>query len=79
MARPNYEIAQIINRFGSDFVSQWQPNSFILRTLDALQQCRTQTLGGHKDRCDSCGHERYSYNSCGNRHCPKCQLPKQML
>jgi hypothetical protein len=79
MARPKYEIAQIIKRFGSDFVSQCQPNSFTLRTLDALQQCRTQTLGGHKDRCDSCGHERFSYNSCGNRHCPKCQIPKQML
>lgn len=81
MARPEYEIAQIINRFGSDFAHQCHPNSFTLRTLDALQQCRTVTLGGHKDRCNnhSCGHERFSYNSCGNRHCPKCQISKQML
>ena len=79
MARPDYEIAQIIQRFGSDFASQCHPNSFTLRTLDALQQCRTQTLGGHKDHCDNCGHERFSYNICGNRHCPKCQLAKQML
>jgi len=79
MARHRYEIAQIIKRFGSDFVTQCHPNSFTLRTLDALQQCRTHTLGGHKDRCDSCGHERFSYNSCGNRHCPKCQTARQML
>src|ERR1035437_8056405 len=79
MARPEYELSQIINRFGAYFVSQCHPNTFTLRTLDALQQCRTQTLGGHKDRCDSCGHERYSYNSCGNRHCPQCQIARQML
>jgi hypothetical protein len=79
MARPEYELSQIINRFGAYFVNQCHPNTFTLRTLDALQQCRTQTLGGHKDHCDSCGHERYSYNSCGNRHCPQCQIARQML
>src|SRR5450756_1334272 len=81
MARPEYELSQIINRFGADFVAQSHPNTFTLRTLDALQQCRTQTLGGHKDKCDNeaCGKERFSYNSCGNRHCPKCQAAKQAL
>jgi hypothetical protein len=81
MERPEYEIAQIIEQFGAAFVAQYNPNTYILRTLDALRQCRTQTLGGHKDRCDNgnCGHERFSYNSCGNRHCPKCQISKQML
>ena len=81
MERPQYELAQIIKQFGAAFVEQCHPNSFILRTLDALQQCRTQTLGGHKEKCDndSCAHERFSYNSCGNRHCPKCQTSKQML
>ena len=43
------------------------------RTLNAIAQCRTAALGGHVDRCDGCGHERISYNSCRNRHCPKCQ------
>ncbi len=43
------------------------------RTLSALQRCRTSGLGGHVDRCDECGHIRISYNSCRNRHCPKCQ------
>lgn len=81
MERPQYELAQIIEQFGAAFVEQCHPNSFILRTLDALQQCRTQTLGGHKEKCDndSCGHERFSYNSCGNRHCPQCQISKQLL
>ena len=43
------------------------------RTLSALLRCRTSALGGHVDQCDHCGHIRISYNSCRNRHCPKCQ------
>lgn len=56
-----------------------QPNSFAVRTLDAFLKCRTSALGGHKDICDCCGKQRISYNSCGNRHCPKCQSNKQAL
>lgn len=77
--RPQFEVSQIVDRFGSQFIGQYQPNSFTLRTLDALQKCRTATLGGHKDVCDCCGKQRISYNSCGNRHCPKCQSNKQAL
>ena len=79
MERPKHEVSHIINRFGSQYVEQCQPNSFTLRTLDALHKCRTASLGGHKDACDCCGKERISYNSCGNRHCPKCQANKQAL
>jgi len=43
------------------------------QVLQAVAQCRTAALGGHKSRCDHCGHEELSYNSCRNRHCPKCQ------
>ena len=80
-ARTDYELADVIRRFVADFMAQCKPNAYIVRTLDALQQCRTPTLGGHKDRCDnnSCTHERFSYNSCGNRHCPKCQISRQMI
>lgn len=80
-SRTNYEVAEVIGQFGADFVSQCQPNAYHVRVLNALQQCRTQTLGGHKDKCDNhtCAHERFSYNSCGNRHCPKCQNPKQQI
>jgi hypothetical protein len=42
--------------------------------MRAVEACRTATLGGHKDKCDSCGHIEISYNSCRNRHCPKCQI-----
>jgi Putative transposase/Transposase zinc-binding domain len=77
--RTNYEIADVIQQFGASFVAQYKPNAYTVRVLDALLQCRTTTLGGHRDLCDSCAHERFSYNSCGNRHCPKCQISKQML
>ena len=77
--RPKFEVSQIVDRFGSQFIGQYQPNSFTLRTLDALQKCRTSALGGHKDVCDCCAKQRISYNSCGNRHCPKCQSNKQAI
>ncbi len=44
-----------------------------LRTMTAIEICRTAALGGHVDACDACGAIRISYNSCRNRHCPKCQ------
>lgn len=77
--RQQFEVSQIVDRFGAQYIGQCQPNSFTLRTLDALQKCRTAALGGHKDVCDCCGKQRISYNSCGNRHCPKCQSNKQAL
>ena len=79
MQRSTYEIAQVIHRFGEEFIEKHNPNSFELRTLDALQKCRTSALGGHKEVCDCCGKERISYNSCRNRHCPKCQSTKQAI
>lgn len=77
MSRTKFEIAQIIERFGDEFVEKHHPNTWQLRTLNALQICRTSALGGHKEQCEHCGHERYSYNSCKNRHCPKCQASRQ--
>lgn len=71
--RPEYELAQVIDRFGSSFVKTYRPNTYVQRIVRAIQYCRTSALGGHKDRCDECGHVRISYNSCRNRHCPKCQ------
>ena len=43
------------------------------RVMHAIEACRTSVLGGHTDKCDHCGHLEISYNSCRNRHCPKCQ------
>ena len=50
-----------------------------MKVLLNILQCRTATLGGHKEQCDSCLEVRYSYNSCGNRHCPKCLATKQAI
>ena len=77
MSRPEHEVADIIQRFGESFIRKHQPNTYQLRVLRALSICRTAALGGHKYRCDQCGHENISYNSCRNRHCPKCQCTKQ--
>ncbi len=71
--KPAFELAEIIDRFGECFQEEYNPNSYIQRTLHAIQHCRTSELGGHIDKCDKCGHIRISYNSCRNRHCPKCQ------
>ena len=71
--KPRHELAEIIERFGEEFEQKHLPNRYLLRTLSALQRCRTLSLGGHVDKCDQCGYIRISYNSCRNRHCPKCQ------
>jgi hypothetical protein len=77
MVKPRFEVAHIINRFGKQFVQRYNPNAYILHILNALSVCRTSQLGGHADACDCCGQIRISYNSCRNRHCPKCQSSKQ--
>ena len=71
--RPAFEVADVINAHWQDLLRNCQFNTWQLRTLDAIRRCRTASLGGHVDLCTSCGHTRISYNSCRNRHCPKCQ------
>jgi hypothetical protein len=74
MNRPTLEVADIIRQHGKDFIASnrsrltWQQ----LKVLRAIEHCRTAALGGHLDRCSRCGHRAISYNSCRNRHCPKC-------
>jgi hypothetical protein len=76
--RPSYEVADIINSCYNESFRQRIP-VYKQRTLSALSQCRTAALGGHIDACDNCGHKHISYNSCRNRHCPKCQgIQKEM-
>jgi len=77
MSRPQFEVADVIKRFGKEFFDTCKPNGYQRKVLRALTLCRTPALGGHKDECDSCGRERFSYNSCRNRHCPKCQSSRQ--
>lgn len=68
-----YEVADILKEYGQSFKQEQKLPGHHLRTLKALEQCRTAALGGHKDACQGCGAVRISYNSCRNRHCPKCQ------
>jgi hypothetical protein len=74
MNKPLFEIADILQKgFGyyNHAFSPLPPDHY--KVANALMACRTSALGGHIDRCDHCSHERISYNSCRNRHCPKCQ------
>ncbi len=77
--RPKYELADVINRFSSRLITQTKLSPLQLKVLGKIAQCRTATLGGHEEVCEVCGKVRYSYNSCGDRHCPKCQASKQAL
>jgi predicted Zn-ribbon and HTH transcriptional regulator len=75
MNRPPLEVADIVRQAGKHFIEKsrrwltWQH----VRVIRAIQNCRTAALGGHKDRCSQCGYRAISFNSCRNRHCPKCQ------
>jgi hypothetical protein len=75
MPRPPVEVADIVRAAGESFF-QNSRNWFTwlhLKVLNAILRCRTAALGGHLDACSKCGHEAISFNSCRNRHCPKCQ------
>ena len=71
--KPTFELADLIREYGERFVADYAPLKHHLRVLNAIQKCRTAELGYHIDRCEKCSYERISYNSCRNRHCPKCQ------
>jgi Putative transposase/Transposase zinc-binding domain len=74
MSRPALEVADLLHAQGHTFIEQHPWLSVQQRSvLRAIARCRTAALGGHLDRCDACGHQAISYNSCRNRHCPKCQ------
>ena len=79
MSRPKHEVADVIKQFGTSFSRKHNPNAYQLRVLGALSLCRTSALGGHKYRCDNCHRGHISYNSCRNRHCPKCQVTRQQF
>ena len=70
--QPRHEVADVLHCLGAK-IDDIGLNTWQLRTLKAIKQCRTAALGGHIDACDSCGNVTISYNSCRNRHCPKCQ------
>lgn len=75
MGRTNLEVADIFCEYEKAYRHKFaaSTNAQQWRTLHAIKVCRTGELGGHIDECDHCGHQVISYNSCRNRHCPKCQ------
>lgn len=77
MPRPEFEVADVLNSHWSQIEALPSVNSWQLRTLSAIKRCRTAHMGGHIDACTECGSMRISYNSCRNRHCPKCQGRKR--
>ena len=75
MARPGLEVADVFRRHGEVWRLKHAGHvgAAQLRVMTAIEACRTAALGGHVERCEDCAHTRIAYNSCGNRHCPKCQ------
>ena len=75
MERPRLEVADILRRYGEAYRQQHDGSLSTAqrRVMTAIEVCRTAALGGHLERCDCCGYERPCYDSCGDRHCPKCQ------
>jgi hypothetical protein len=73
MGRPPLEVADIFRLSGEEYRTKHRLNREQHRAMRAIQLCRIAALGGHVDECDRCGQRVISYNSCRNRHCPKCQ------
>jgi hypothetical protein len=75
MQRPSIELADVIRAAGPAFIARSRGwfTWLHLKVLVAILRCRTELLGGHVDACSKCGHRAISYNSCRNRHCPRCQ------
>lgn len=73
MFRPAFELADIFRQYGGFYRAQRKLPLGQLRVMRAIEVCRTAALGGHTEKCGQCDFTRISYNSCRNRHCPKCQ------
>lgn len=71
--RTQFDVGQIISRFKDSFYEQYTVCPQVYKVFSHLEHCRTSVLGGHVDACPECGAVRISYNSCRDRHCPKCQ------
>jgi hypothetical protein len=78
MPRPTLEVADIFRQHGAPYREAHQLCYEQLRVMRAIEVCRTAALGGHVEKCDHCDATRNAYNSCRNRHCPKCQNSDRM-
>tara|TARA_R110002110_G_scaffold18838_1_gene78736 strand:- start:271 stop:1440 length:1170 start_codon:yes stop_codon:yes gene_type:complete len=77
--RKDLEMADVVRHFGKQYLEKYHPSTEKIKVLFDILQCRTSAFGGHEERCNCCSEVRYSYNSCGNRHCPKCLSTKQAI
>jgi len=75
--RPRFEVADVVRAHGDDCRREHLVSAAQQKVLRHIASCRTAALGGHVEACDRCGHQRISYNSCRDRHCPKCQGPQR--
>lgn len=73
MTRPRFEVADVLRLAGDAFLQAHPQPPHVCSAINLIRICRTAALDGHLDRCPKCGFERPAYNSCRNRHCPKCQ------
>jgi len=75
VARPHLEVADVVNAHGDAYIARHRGHLSRgqLKVMSAIRACRTAALGGHVARCEACDHLAVAYNSCRNRHCPKCQ------
>ena len=73
VTKPRFEVADIFNLYGEQYKKEHNLPYSHLKVMQNIHDCRTSALGGHLERCDNCAYERPVYNSCCNRHCPKCQ------
>src|ERR1700750_1324925 len=75
MDRPKLEVADVFRHYGEAYRQERGASLSMAqrRVLTAIEVCRTAVLGGHPEQCDHCAHRRNAYNSCSDRHCPKCQ------
>jgi hypothetical protein len=71
--RPRLEVADVFRAAGEAYRDRYVPTPEQRKVMTAIERCRTAALGGHLDVCTHCGHQAPAYNSCRNRHCPKCQ------
>lgn len=67
------DLGEIFRKYGPAYRDAYNLPLKSLKVMSAIEKCRTEELGGHVYQCDDCGHEKIAYNSCRNRHCPKCQ------
>ena len=75
--RPKHELADVLRKYGKEFLKNNKIPYQKVKVLRAIVNCRTAVLDGHLQNCSNCDYQQIAYNSCRNRHCPKCQTQQR--